>query len=258
MWLLATVAGWAVLVWILALFGMGGHVRPLPDDPRLVTVLPRLPAQAPERLGPLSQYAEIAARPVFYPSRTPQPFFVSGQPEGEQTQAFDYVLSSVLITPSLQLAILQPTQGGEGIRLKVGEAPDNAQAWRVIEIHPRSELVQGPEGPKTLELRVFDGQGGQPVSASPAGPGAMPVPPPVPGSAGGTPPPMTTQTPPTRVPPASAAADVPPATPTPSAMPQADAQTTEQQMEAIRQRIEARRQQLRQQGESPPPQNNTK
>ena len=35
-WLLATLAGWALLVWILALFGMGGQVRPLPDDPSLV------------------------------------------------------------------------------------------------------------------------------------------------------------------------------------------------------------------------------
>jgi general secretion pathway protein N len=34
--------------------------------------------------------------------------------------------------------------------------------------------------------------------------------------------------------------------------------TTEQQMEAIRKRIEARRAQLRQQGQAPPPPNKTK
>lgn len=250
-WLLATLAGWALLVWILALFGMGGQIRPLPDDPALVAALPRLSAQAPERLGPLSQYAEIASRPVFHPSRTPQPFFVSGQEQGEQTQAFDYVLSSVLITPHLQMAILQPAQGGEGIRLKVGEAPESAPGWRVVEIHPRSVLVQGPDGPRTLELRVFDGVGGQPVSAAPGVPPAsMP-----PGPAGPTPP-MTTPSKPMPVSPAMPTASTP--APAEQSMPQADVQTTEQQMEAIRQRIEARRAQLRQQGESSPPQNKTK
>ncbi len=256
-WLLATLAGWALLVWILALFGMGAQIRPLDDDPTLLTALPRLSAQAPERLGPLSQYAEIADRPVFHPSRTPQPFFVSGQEQGEQTQAFDYVLSSVLITPRLQMAILQPAQGGEGIRLKVGEAPESAPGWRVVEIHPRSVLVQGPDGPRTLELRVFDGVGGQPVSAAPGATAAPGVPPAsMPTGPAGTSPPMATPSKPMPVSPAMPTASTPPAGAQP--MPQADVQTTEQQMEAIRQRIEARRAQLRQQGESPPLQNKTK
>lgn len=259
-WLLATLAGWALLAWILALFGMGAQIRPLDDDPALVSALPRLPAQQPERLGPLSQYAEIADRPVFHPSRTPQPFFVSGQEQGEQTQAFDYVLSSVLITPRMQMAILQPAQGGEGIRLKVGEAPESAPGWRVVEIHPRSVLVQGPDGPRTLELRVFDGVGGQPVSAAPGATAAPGVPPAsMPSGPSGATPPMATPSKPMPVAPAT---PIPTPTPTPGtaaqSMPQADAQTTEQQMEAIRQRIEARRAQLRQQGESPPPQNKTK
>ena len=256
-WLLATLAGWALLVWILALFGMGGQVRPLPDDPSLVTALPKLSAAAPNRLGPLSHYAEIAARPVFYPARTPQPFFVSGQGEGEAAQVFDYVLSSILITPGLQMAILSPAQGGgEGIRLKVGEAPDNAPAWRVVEIHPRSVLIQGPEGPRTLQLRVFDGTGGQPVSAAPLPAGSAGVPVALPTGPGGTAPPMAT---PSR--PSSTSSGVPAPAPTPAAMqsiPPTEPQTTEQQMEAIRKRIEARREQLRQQGESTPPQNKTK
>ena len=256
-WLLATLAGWALLVWILALFGMGAQIRPLDDDPALVTALPRLSAQAPERLGPLSQYAEIASRPVFHPSRTPQPFFVSGQEQGEQTQAFDYVLSSVLITPRLQMAILQPVQGGEGIRLKVGEAPESAPGYRLVEIHPRSVLVQGPDGPQTLELRVFDGVGGQPVSAAPGATAAPGVPPAsMPTGPAGASPPMATPSKPMPVSPAMPTASTP-ATGAQS-MPQADPQTTEQQMEAIRQRIEARRAQLRQQGQSPPPQNKTK
>ncbi|MET0581208.1 MAG: hypothetical protein ABWZ08_04445 [Pseudoxanthomonas sp.] len=260
-WLLAAIAGWTLLVWVLALFGLGGQIRPLPDDPSLVTALPRLPKQAAERLGPLAQYSEIAARPVFSQSRKPQAFFISGQEGGEQPQTFDFILTSVLITPQLQMAILQPTQGGEGVRLKIGDAPESAQGWHVSEIHPRSVVIQGPEGPRTLELRVFDGLSGQPPSATPPVPGAgapgpaAPVQPPMPATAvpaPGSAPPMTTPSQPMPVPPANAAG----AGSQPAQTP--DALTTEQQMEAIRKRIEARRAQLRQQGATPPPPNKTK
>ena len=256
-WLLAALAGWALLAWVLALFGMGGQIRPLADDPSLVNALPKLPQQKPERLGPLAQYSEIAARPLLSQSRKPQPFFIQGQEGGEQPQTFDFVLTSVLITPQLQMAILQPTQGGEGVRLKIGDAPESAQGWRVAEIHPRSVVIEGPDGPRTLELRVFDGLSGQPPSVSPASPGsAPPVQPPTPGTAPSpTSPVMTTPSRPMPVSPANAAGPVPP----PGSQPQAESpMTTEQQMEAIRKRIEARRAQLRQQGQAPPPPNKTK
>ena len=47
-WLLATVAGWAVLVLGLALFGMGGRIEPLPMDPaQLAAVLHALESGSP-------------------------------------------------------------------------------------------------------------------------------------------------------------------------------------------------------------------
>lgn len=258
-WLLAALAGWALLVWVLTLFGLGGQIRPLPDDPSLASALPKLPQQAPERLGPLAQYSEIAARPLLSQSRKPQAFFISGQEGGEQPQTFDFVLTSVLITPQLQMAILQPAQGGEGVRLKVGDAPESAQGWRVSEIHPRSVVIEGPEGPRTLELRVFDGLSGQPPSASPPSPGSgAPIQPP--GSGTAVPPPgspvMATPSPPMPVSPAANAGPAPPQGSEPAAV--EAPMTTEQQMEAIRKRIEARRAQLRQQGQAPPPPNKTK
>ena len=256
-WLLAALAGWALLVWALALFGLGGQIRPLPDDPSLVSALPKLPQQAPERLGPLAQYSEIAARPLLSQSRKPQPFFISGQEGGEQPQTFDFVLTSVLITPQLQMAILQPTGGGEGVRLKIGDSPESAQGWRVAEIHPRSVVIEGPEGPRTLELRVFDGLSGQPPSATPASSGSgAPIQPPGPGTVPPSGPAvMATPTQPTPVP--GNTGPVPP--PGGENAPQVEApMTTEQQMEAIRKRIEARRAQLRQQGQAPPPPNKTK
>ena len=39
-WLLVAVAGWAVVVWALSLFGMGGRIQALPAVEGLVPALP--------------------------------------------------------------------------------------------------------------------------------------------------------------------------------------------------------------------------
>ena len=252
-WLLAAFAGWAMLAWLLALFGMGGNIHPLPADPSLVQALPQLRAPTPERLGPMSQYSEIAARPLFSENRQPESFFISGEEGGEQPQSFDFVLSSVLITPGLKMAILQTTQGGEPVRVKLGESPESAPNWQLVEINPRSVVIAGPEGRQTLELRVFDGTSGQsPTAVSsaamPTGPVQQVQPPrrstaPTQDSANPQPVPVPADAMPAQV--ESAAAPEP-------------VLTTEQQMDLIRKRIEARRAQLREQGELPPTPNKTK
>lgn len=254
-WLLAALAGWAILAWLLALFGMGGSIRPLPADPSLVQALPQLRPPAAERLGPMAQYSETGARPLFSESRQPVPFFISGEEGGEQPKSFDFVLSSVLITPALKMAILQTTEGGESVRVKLGESPESAPNWQLVEINPRSVVIAGPEGRQTLELRVFDGTGGEsptamvpPASSMPTGPVQQVQPPrraatPTPESAKSQPAPADAMSPQMD----GATAPEP-------------ALTTEQQMDLIRKRIEARRAQLREQEQapSPPPQNKTK
>lgn len=243
--LLGTVAGWAVLVAILALAGLGGRITPLADDPGSAPRLPTLPKASPERLGPLAQYSELTARPPFYEGRRPQPFYLTNEAEA-QAPSFDYVLTSVLITPGFRMAILQPSQGGEGVRVKQGEAASAAPQWTLVDLQPRAAVFEGPEGRRTLELRVFDGAGGQPPSVSMTGPPvAAPVP--VPQPTGGSAPPQPAPQP---GPTAGPVAPVKPAT-EPAEQP---AMTTEQQMEAIRKRIEARRAQMRQQqGQAVPP-----
>lgn len=251
-WLLAALAGWAISAWLLALFGMGGSIRPLPADPSLVQALPQLRPPAAERLGPIAQYSETGARPLFSESRQPEPFFISGEEGGEQPQSFDFVLSSVLITPALKMAILQTTEGGESVRVKLGESPESAPNWQLVEINPRSVVIAGPEGRKTLELRVFDGAGGQPPTA---------MPPPASMSTGPVPqvqPPRRSATPTSdgsKPQPAPADAMSPNTENTTAPEPEL---TTEQQMDLIRKRIEARRAQLREQVPPPPPQNKTK
>lgn len=176
-WLLAGLAGWAVCVWVLAMFGMGGSIDRLDDDPSLRQALPEPAAPGQERLGPLTQYGDIAARPLFTDNRRPQPFVIDPMGEAEgATNDFDYVLSSVLRTPTLQMVILQPAGGGEPVRVKLGDAPGSAPGWVLQSVAARGAVFAGPDGERSLELRVFDGTGGQaptpmatPAAASAAG-----------------------------------------------------------------------------------------
>jgi general secretion pathway protein N len=266
-WLLATVAGWAVLAWVLAVFGMGRHAQALEADSGLLRPLPNVRPPAPQRLGPLSQYAAIAQRPLFSQDRLPKPFFLQGEGEGQgQQTAFDYVLTSVLITPTLKMAILQPADGSESVRVKLGEVPESHPAWRLTSLDARSAVFEGPEGRREMTLRVFDGNGGQPPTAVATAPGTnrqqpvgVPVPPAAanaaaanaarPGNASANARPVgngtasnrnanNTQTP------------APPPAPEPS---ENTPMTPEAQMEAIRKRIEARRAQMRQQQSAQPP-----
>lgn len=257
-WLLAALAAWCLAVWMLALSGMGGRVEPLPADASLMQPLPRLAESPQERLGALSEYSEISARPLFSSDRRPKAFFISGD-GAEEVKAFEFVLSSVLITPGTQLAILQPTGGGQSVRVQVGESLPAMSGWQLVEVQPRSASFIGPEGPRTLELRVFDGSGGQAptVFAAPVPVrGVASLPAPVAGGSGPGPAPVA-------VPTVAQPVPMPPGVPRevttgePAGASSADSeQTTQQQMEAIRQRIEARRAQLRQ-NQPPPPTNKT-
>ena len=265
-WLLATVAGWAVFAWLLAVFGMGRHAQALEADPGLLRPLPNARPPAAERLGPMSQYAAIAQRPLFSQDRQPKPFFLQGAGEGESQQAaFDYVLTSVLITPTLKMAILQPADGSESVRVKLGEVPESHPAWRLTSLDARSAVFEGPEGRREMTLRVFDGQGGQPPTAVGIAPGpnrqqpvGVPVPPPQPNTAGanGNRPGGNTTTAPAgnNAPNRSANNTQTPAPTTPPPEPSENTpMTPEAQMEAIRKRIEARRAQMRQQQSAQPP-----
>lgn len=158
-WLLSAFAGWALLAWVLALAGMGGHAALLADDPSLLQVLPQPQPSPPDRLGPLGQYDEIAARPLFADDRRPHPFSLQADEDEGKDNGFDYQLTGVLITPQLRMAIVQPTQGGDSVRVRLDTAADEIPAWRLVQLDARSAVFAGPDGRKTLELRVYDGSG---------------------------------------------------------------------------------------------------
>ena len=137
----------------------------------------------------------------------------------------DASLTSVLITPTLKLAILTDNQGGASRRVRLGEAVAGT-SWRLVDLQPRQATLEGPGGQRRLDLRVYDGKSGQAPTAVAGAPGAVA---PVAPAADAKVAPAAT---------ADAAASNPPPTP-------ADAASQQQQIEAIRQRIEARRRQLR-------------
>ena len=83
-WLLAGLCSWALLLWIGALLGMGGRVAAV--EPLPAGALPQPRPATPDRIGPLVQYAEAAARPLFTQDRRPRGFLAS-VPEGDAVLA---------------------------------------------------------------------------------------------------------------------------------------------------------------------------
>ena len=189
--------------------------------------LPTPVAAQPDRIGPLAQYASAVARPLFTQDRRPRSFLATA-PEPGQTgadaQRFDFVLTGILISPQVRLAILQPASGGDSQRVREGHAPDGAAGWRLVEVQSRRALFEGAGGQATLDLRTFGDAGAPPAAVAVAAGGQVPPPPPP-----------------------------PPAVNSGAAVQAVDAAAPVDQqarIEAIRRRIEARRAQMRASGQN--------
>ena len=246
-WLLAAAAAWAVLGAALALAGLGGRIGAAGADSVATQALPQPVADA-TAIAP-APFDAFASRPPFAQDRSPHPFVLPGGGNDARADAtvFDYVLTSVLITPRLRMAIVEPASGGESVRVRAGESAEGLGGWRLVELRPRAAVFEGPGGRRELDLRVWAGGDGTGALA----PGAMPMPPPsMPPS---MPQPQSQQASrPTSSPSRMAPNSPAPATgaePAPAVAP--DATQVAQQMDAIRRRIEARRAQLRREAQSP-------
>ncbi|WP_052497631.1 hypothetical protein, partial [Lysobacter sp. A03] len=199
-------------------------------------------------LGPAEQYQAIADRPLFASDRSPHPFFLEGGEEADPGEEFDYVLTSVLITPATKMAIVRRRDGGDAVRVKLDESLAQS-GWRLVELTPRGAVFDGPQGRRNLELTVFEGQGAEQTSAAlEAGRAPAPSEPraaQAPDEAQVSPPaprPRTQR----RPDPASMASDALPAEQdADSADANKAAEPAQAQMDSIRQRIEARRAALR-------------
>ncbi len=237
-------AGWAAAVWLATGFGLGSHLPGAGGDADAAASLPQLPPLAAERMASADSYSAISERPLFAEDRRPRPYLLGGS---EPAASAALRLTGVLLTGDFGMATFT-TEQNRSLRLRLnGEAVDG---WQLVALQPRQATVIGPGGNQVLELAVFNGQGGEPPTvlrgangAPPAG--AIVVPP----SAGAPPAPPPAAAPPSPSPagnapaPAATAAKIPPANNGPS----------EAQMQAIRERIQARRRQLQQQQQQPSP-----
>jgi general secretion pathway protein N len=156
-WLSGAVAAWCVGLLLLAFAGLGGRVGPHPGDPALGPPIPelRFSENAP-RLGAATDYLAVGDRPLFNPDRRPAPVAIANT---EQQAPFNGVLTSVLITDTLRMAIFSEENGQVSKRVRLGDTVP-ATSWRLASLEPRRAVLEGPEGQRVLDLRVFDGQGG--------------------------------------------------------------------------------------------------
>lgn len=221
-------AVWALALAVAAWLGLGSRLPPAegggPPAP-----LPQVPTLADERLADLSHYPQVVSRPLFNEGRRPQPYYIGGDGQ-EQTAAVR--LSGVLITPQLSMATLSG-EGGLSLRLQLGGPA--VQGWQLLELSERQATVLGPSGSQILPLAVYAGTGAAAAPATASAPaetatvsrgntGPLPAPPPPQPQPGASPVPAAA------APAAAAAANEPSAA----------------QMQAIRARIQARREQMRQ------------
>lgn len=233
--LLAAAGLWALSVLVLALAGLGSNF-PAPTATIEAPALPKVTLTRTEpRLGAYANYMEVGQRPLLMPDRRPG---ITPSADGQGTSDLDVTLTSVMITSRLQVAILTDNKDASSRRVRMGETVAGSN-WRLVQLEPRRALLEGPTGQRELLLRVFDGKGGQ--APTPSVVRAEPQPeapaPAVPADASQPQPPQPAQTAEQRV----------AETPAPAARPEGTgaAVTQEQQVEAIRRRIEARRAQMR-------------
>ena len=230
--LLAALAAWSLALLVLAFAGLGARFGPHPPNAALAPPLPQVSlTQTGSRLGPPSDYLEVGSRPLLSADRRPPPVTDAG--DGVDEAPLDVTLTSVLIAGDVRLAIVQKQGDPQGQRVRLGETVAGT-GWRLVELLPRRAVFEGPQGRRELDLRVFDGQGGVTAvsgtprpspAATPGAPGALTT-------AGGA----VTQ----------GSTEAVAATPAPGQQsPPATEMTQEQQVEAIRRRIEARRAQMR-------------
>ncbi|MBS0194278.1 MAG: hypothetical protein JSR34_08520 [Proteobacteria bacterium] len=162
-WLLVAVAGWALACALIALAGFGGRWKPLPDDSSLAPRLPRLPAATTgSTMGPLDSYAQAYNHPLFFPDRKPAAAHVPGKGGGDD-HPLDATLTSVIITPTLKMAIVQDPKTHQSLRVREGQSLGGAySAWKLTDIAPRSATFHSDsQGDTSLDLRVFNGKGGE-------------------------------------------------------------------------------------------------
>ncbi len=206
--------------------GVGtGYV--LPEGVRGTPAAPLSLKRDAFKLPVWTEYATVLDRPIFNEDRKPTPVTeaVADKPTGVEVQPLNATLTSVIITPTVKIAIVKDNNTGVSEVVRVGRPlPGEQKGWSLVEVSARGATFEGQGlGRQALELAVNEASAGvqmMPGSAPEAGkpppPGMSPAVVPTP-----TPPPPTTE----------------------------DDAASQARAEDIRKRIEERRRQLREEAE---------
>ncbi|TAN05029.1 MAG: general secretion pathway protein GspN [Rhodanobacteraceae bacterium] len=156
----------AVLVIILVALwlglGRGAHWHDAAAPPKLPPPGSTLP---PPAVPALERYAEVWQRPLFSPTRTPEPAAGGGGAASSELE-----LTGVILLPGLKLAILHDKTQNKDYRAILGQPAREGPA--LIELHPRSAVVLA-SGTR-LTLRLLPGAAPA-ADAAPAEAGSAPA-----------------------------------------------------------------------------------
>lgn len=216
---------WSLLVAIVVYAGLGARYSLHPDDASRVPELPQLDlSRAQTPLGALDEYAQVGERPLFNADRRPIPLPEAAADGAQPPPAapLDVVLTSVILSGEVKIAIVLDKKSNKSTSVRVGGSLEGEQSgWKLIELGARKAVFEGPTGRSDVEMRVYDGTGGEAPTAVASA---------------------------TSTEEAAPTGNVAAADPNNPATPES-AQTPESRAELIRRRIEERRRQMREEAE---------
>jgi general secretion pathway protein N len=162
--LLGALAAAAVVLALIVALELWGGIRPAPSAR---PARPAAPADAkllpPVTLTSAEQaYPEIAARPLWVPTRRPAP-----QAAAAAAQSFkrdQYVLQGVTIAGDTRIALLREKASGRVHRVEAGK---DLNGLKLVEVRPEAVTLAQGDDRETLELLV------QKAAPGPAGAAAM-------------------------------------------------------------------------------------
>ncbi len=142
--------GVLVLLWLLILYGFGSQMKWPEIKPSLLFPATALPSVRESEPPPsLKQYAKVWSDPLFTPGRVPDSLNVAPEPVRLVPPLTGYVLTGVIITQQLSVALLKANTG-EVLSLKKGQLLPNG--WRLDQINERQVELIYEQNRRTLEI----------------------------------------------------------------------------------------------------------
>ncbi len=225
------VASLGVLGWTL----LGPRPAPAVVATSAASAFPAYPATPAQARNALNDADPAWARPLFFRDRKPRSVDLGGPGDagGAGASSFDAALTGIVRSAELSAASLQKPGQQQPVRVRLGQEVPDAPGWRLVELTAKTARFQSGSEEKILKLEVPRPDGMPPPAMADQVPTAPPM--------GASPPPAAKN-------PAQPAADANAVPPQPIGAQGTPAQ--QQQVEAVRQRIEAARKAQQQQSSS--------